>query len=464
MGNCIKSCCEAFKSSFKIEKNSSSNQISNKIKEPFLIKSNDKTTGTRKLSFKEYNSESKRIGKDISLHDFRIIKTLGKGSFGKVVLVQHKELKTYYAMKILLKEQLKQTNQILHTKSEREILEKINHPFIIKLIFAFQNPEKLFIVTQYMCGGEIFYHLRKEGKFTEARTRLYLAEIVLALEHLHQNCIIYRDLKPENILLDKQGHIKLTDFGLSKILKGSSSNSNLNNNNNLIKSNNNNNNNNLNKNSKNNNNFPSEPKTENNFPTTTKHDNESISINDTSLTSSFASVYSRAYTICGTPEYLAPEILNGKGYDKAVDWWSLGVVAYEMLCGYSPYKENKFKLDVNVYKKPIVKESFLSDAAFDLLTRLLEVDPSKRLGAGLNDSEEIKRHPFFKGINWKLVYEKKCKPAFIPNVKYDEDLSNFDKMFTDEDPKSAYERMNLFQRQNSENKYDDFTYVNKFLT
>jgi serine/threonine protein kinase len=337
-------------------------------------------------------------------------------------------------MKILLKEQLKQTNQILHTKSEREILEKINHPFIIKLIFAFQNPEKLFIVTEYMCGGEIFYHLRKEGKFSEARTRLYIAEIVLALEHLHQNNIIYRDLKPENILLDKQGHIKLTDFGLSRILKICGSSYNLNNNNNLSS------------NHKDN-------------------GNNNISINKTnSLTSSFASVYSRAYTICGTPEYLAPEILNGKGYDKAVDWWSLGVVAYEMLCGYSPYKENKFKLDVNVYKKPIIKESFLSDPAFDFLTKLLEVDQNKRLGSGVNDSEDIKKHLFFKGIDWKHVYEKKYKPAFIPHVKYDEDLSNFDKMFTDEDPKSCYERMNLFNKQNSENKYDDFTYVNKFIT
>lgn len=435
MGNCIKSCCEAFKNSFKIEKKDALSNKSKKIKEPFLTKNADNNIIPRKLSFTEYNSESKRIGKDISLHDFRIIKTLGKGSFGKVVLVQHKELKTYYAMKILLKEQLKQTNQILHTKSEREILEKITHPFIIKLIFAFQSPEKLFIVTEYMCGGEIFYHLRKEGKFTEARTRLYVAEIVLALEHLHQNNIIYRDLKPENILLDKQGHIKLTDFGLSKILKSSGSHYN---NNNI------------------NNNFHSNS-TENN-------NNISVNNNETSLSSSFASVYSRAYTICGTPEYLAPEILNGKGYDRAVDWWSLGVVAYEMLCGYSPYRENKFKLDVNVYKKNIVKESFLSEVSFDFLKRLLEVDQSKRLGAGLNDSEEIKQHPFFKGINWKHVYEKKYKPSFIPNIKYDEDLSNFDKMFTDEDPKSAYERMNLFQRQNSDNKYDDFTYVNKFLT
>jgi len=434
MGNSIKNCCEAFKNKFNINKNNS------KLKQLLLTPID---LSHRNSSFRVYNSESKRIGKEISIKDFRIIKTLGKGSFGKVVLVQHKELKTYYAMKILLKEQLKQTNQILHTKSEREILEKISHPFIIKLIFAFQNPEKLFIVTEYMGGGEIFYHLRKEGRFSEERTRLYIAELVLALEHLHRNNIIYRDLKPENILLDKNGHIKLTDFGLSKILKSNSTNyqngngfSNLNSGNKHIEK---------------------------------KHSLESNNIsliNNTnpSFNSSFTSVYSRAYTICGTPEYLAPEILNGKGYDKAVDWWSLGVVAFEMLCGYSPFIENKFKLDINAYKKPIFKESFISEEAFDLLKKLLAVDQNKRLGAGVNDSEEIKQHSFFKEINWKMVYDRKYKPIFIPNIKNDEDLSNFDKMFTDEDPKFGVEKSGFLNRQNSDNKYDDFTYVNKFLT
>ncbi len=453
MGNCIKDCCEAFTNSLKIDnENKISSMKRNNLKE-VLISSNKRSSNLnnqnninneisqRKVTFREYNSESNKIGMEISLHDFRILKTLGKGSFGKVILVQHVHLKNYYAMKILQKEQLKQTNQIVHTKSEREILEKISHPFIIKLIFAFQNPKKLFIVTEYMCGGEIFYHLRKEEKFQEERTRLYIAEIVLALEHLHINGIIYRDLKPENILLDRDGHIKLTDFGLSKILK--SSNLYIPNSENINKDSN---------------------STSNGFnEINTSNINNNLK-DVTSLICSFNSGSSRAYTICGTPEYLAPEILNGKGYDKAVDWWSLGVVAYEMLCGYSPYKENKFKLDINIYKRPLVKEKFISHTAFDLLKKLLDVDQNKRLGSGLNDAEEIKKHPFFKGLNWDKVFKKKYKPLFIPKIKYDEDLTHFDKMFTDEDPKSSNEKLSFFNKQISDNKYDDFTYVNKFLT
>lgn len=402
MGNSIKKFCNIFLCRF-----GENNHIIIE-KEPLL----ENETENKILTFKDYNSEYKKYNKDVNLNDFRIIKTLGKGSFGKVILVQHIHLKTYYAMKVLLKEQLKQTNQILHTKSEREILEKISHPFIVKLIFAFQNPEKLYIVTEYMAGGEIFYHLRKERKFSEERTRIYLCEIILALEHLHINNIIYRDLKPENILLDKHGHIKLTDFGLSKILKY----------------------------------------------------NVDQSINQ-STTSSFASIYSKAFTICGTPEYLAPEILNGKGYDKSVDWWSLGVVAFEMFCGYSPFKENKHKLDINTYKKSIKKENHLTSCAFDLLEKLLNVDSNRRLGGSNLDADEIKKHPFFNGIKWKNVFEKKYKPIFVPNLKDEEDISNFDKIFTDEDPKYVgIDQSTIFARENSDNKYDDFTYVNKFLT
>lgn len=412
MGNSLKRCCFALTNIFN-NKNNLKGQM-----EPFI-----KINQTQKhYIFKNYNGE-RRINKEVSLYDFRIIKTLGKGSFGKVVLVQHLELKTYYAMKILVKEQIKQFNQVVHTKSEREILEKISHPFIIKLVFAFQNPEKLFIITEYMCGGDIFYHLQKARRFSEERTRFYLCEIILALEYLHAKQIIYRDLKPENILLDKQGHIKLTDFGLSKILTK-----------NLAENNN-------------------------------EDSNYDISHNIASKNSSFLSASSRAYTICGTPEYLAPEILLGKGYTRAVDWWSLGIVAYEMLCGYSPFHDNKYKLDINVYKNSIKKEKYLSNNAFDLLENLLKIDPNARLGSGEGDAEEIKNHPFFKGIKWKDVFEKKYKPGFIPNIKNEEDLSNFDKMFTDEDPKSiGMDKKNLFVRQNSENKYDDFTYVNKFLT
>ena len=205
-----------------------------------------------------------------TIEDFIKIKTLGKGSFGKVLLVKNKYTEKYYAMKILNKEFLKKEKQINHTKTEREILEKINHPFIISLKYAFQTKNNLYMLTDFMIGGEIYYLLQKKGNFTEKQTKFYICELVLAIGFLHKNQIIYRDLKPENILLDKDGHIKLVDFGLSKIL----------------------------------------------------NNERAVSISGTSI--SEINYYIKAYTLCGTKDYLAPEILKGKGYEKVVDWFSLG--------------------------------------------------------------------------------------------------------------------------------------------
>ena len=347
--------------------------------------------------------------KKVSLNDFRIIKTLGKGAFGKVILVYNNDLKKYFAMKTLKKDFIKKNKQITHTKTEREILEKIDHPFIAKLYFAFQNKEKLYILTEYMPGGELFYHLHREEFFTEERTRFYICELLLAIGHLHTKNIIYRDLKPENILLDEEGHIKLTDFGLSKI-------------------------------------FSSDINT------------------------------SKTFTICGTPEYVAPEVLLGKGYDKSVDWWSLGVVMYEMLCGYSPFRDAKVKIDIEIYYKPIYHDKLISDCAFDLIERLLIPDPSKRIGASKEDYEEIKCHKFFDGVNWKEIYDRKIKPMYVPRVRYAGDVSNFDRMFTEEDPCSYMEKKKMENIEKNQNdtptkvinnemppSYENFTYMNTIL-
>lgn len=357
--------------------------------------------------------------KKISLNDFKMIKTLGKGTFAKVVLVYNKDLKKYFAMKSLKKNFIKQQKQEVHTKTEREVLEKVDFPFIAKLCFAFQNKEKLYIVTEYMPGGEMFYHLHNFGSFGEANAKFYICEIILALEYLHKNYIVYRDLKPENILLDDEGHIKLTDFGLSKVLNAE---------------------------------------------------------NDAEFASG------RTYTVCGTPEYVAPEVVLGKGYGKEVDWWSLGVIMYEMIAGYSPFRQNKYSFDIDAYYKPLYQENCISDTAFDLIQKLLKPNPSERIGCGVNDAEDVKRHMFFKDINWVNILNKKVKPPFIPKIRYEGDVSNFDKVFTNEDPFSL--RNNVFEVNkeltNINNKmsneddinnitpefkpsYENFTYMNNNL-
>jgi serine/threonine protein kinase len=287
-------------------------------------------------------------------------------------------------MKVLKKYRLFKTNQVYHTKTEREILEKINHPFIVKLHFAFQTDEKLYLVTEFMQGGELFFHLKKEKNFNEEKVKAYVSEIILAIEHLHKNKIIYRDLKPENILLDIDGHIKLTDFGLSKFFTMSMciTNSNSNSLNNQYE-------------------------------------------NDNTSCKSYCS--DKAFTLCGTPEYLAPEILIGKGYDKSVDWWSLGVLIHEMLIGSSPFKSRRERIDLSYYT-PVTISKKISEIAKDLILNLLKQEPEERL----NDSKEIKSHAFFKDVNWEKVELKQIEPQFVPKnyIKNEEDVCLFDINFT----------------------------------
>jgi len=223
------------------------------------------------------------LGIKLTFHDFEKLKVLGKGSFGEVLLVRLKANNKYYAMKILTKKNVKLRHQESHTKAERDLMVKINCPFIVSIKFAFQDAVNLYIITEFMQGGEMFFHLHKERKFSNEKTKFYIVEIILAIEFLHKNKMLYRDLKPENIMVDSTGHIKLTDFGLSKMVKK------------------------------------------------TKE---------------------KAFTICGTPQYLAPEILSDDGYDNSVDWWSLGCVMYEMLTGSAPFRIPKGSyLTADLYKK-----------------------------------------------------------------------------------------------------------------
>uniref|UniRef100_A0A3Q2XZY8 non-specific serine/threonine protein kinase n=1 Tax=Hippocampus comes TaxID=109280 RepID=A0A3Q2XZY8_HIPCM len=269
---------------------------------------------------------------------FELRKVLGQGSFGKVFLVRKvtgPDAGQLYAMKVLKKATLKVRDRV-RTKMERDILVEVNHPFIVKLHYAFQTEGKLYLILDFLRGGDLFTRLSKEVMFTEEDVKFYLAELALALDHLHGLGIIYRDLKPENILLDEDGHIKLTDFGLSK---------------------------------------------------------ESIDHEN------------KAYSFCGTVEYMAPEVVNRRGHTHSADWWSYGVLMFEMLTGTLPFqgKDRKETMTM-ILKAKLGMPQFLSSEAQSLLRNLFKRNPSNRLGAGPDGVEEIKRHQFFSTIDWNVRF------------------------------------------------------------
>jgi serine/threonine protein kinase len=330
----------------------------------------------------------------VTYDDFNPIKLLGRGSFGEVLLVRLKATQKLYAMKILNKSLLRVKKQQSHTKAERDLMVKINCPFIVNIKSAFQDSSKLYIVSEFMQGGDMFFHMH-DGQiiiFNNEKTKFYILELVLALEYIHSQNMVYRDLKPENILLDSKGHVKLTDFGLSIMLEDEDD---------------------------------------------------------------------KAYTICGTPQYVAPEVLLKKGYDKAIDWWSLGCVMYEMLVGKLPFPIKRgVKMNVRIYERSVEFPKNINKDAKDLIQKLLVVDPQKRLGYGPDGTQNIKNHPFFKGINWEDAKKKKIKPPFIPKLKSDTDLRYFDVMFTDEPIDGPKRKITIRDRDREpSNEYNGFTYV-----
>ena len=380
-------CCEKKKPEQLLEKSIEQNKDE-------VLNISDTETKLDNSQNEENNAELEQtINVKVTFNDFEPLKLLGRGSFGEVLLVRLKANQKVYAMKILSKNLLKIKRQQIHTKTERDLMVKINCPFIVNIKSAFQDIAKLYIVSEFMQGGDMFYHMH-DGKiiiFNNDKTRFYIMELVLALEFLHKNNMVYRDLKPENILLDAKGHIKLTDFGLSKILETESD---------------------------------------------------------------------KAFTICGTPQYLAPEILQKKGYNKAVDWWSLGCVMYEMLAGKIPFAIKRgVKLNMKIYEQGVKYPDHLYKNAKDLIKKLLVIDPNERLGSGPDGSENIKKHPFFKGINWNDAYQKKIKPPFIPKLKNDTDLRYFDTMFTEEPINGNQRKYTRDRDREPSNEYNGFSYV-----
>ena len=290
----------------------------------------------------------------ISPSSFICLAQLGKGSFGEVYLVQKINTKEKFAMKVLRKERIMGQNLLKYAIAERNVLSLSNHPFIVKLNFAFQTSTKLFLILEYCSNGDLAKHLLFEKRFSEERAKFYICEVLLALENLHKRDIIFRDLKPDNVVLDSEGHCKLTDFGLSK-----------------------------------------------------------EGINENQITNSF----------CGSIAYLAPEMLKKQGHGKAVDWYLLGVLLYEMLVGITPFFTNR-KEDIfhNIEFGELKIPEFIKEDTASLLRGLLQKDPWKRLGGGIKDAEEIKQHPYFKDVNWDDVYNKKIRPppvnVFTRNIMH----------------------------------------------
>lgn len=360
-------------------------------------------------AIKETNNSSTTVAN--SLDSFEIIKVIGKGSFGKVFMVKERQSAEIYALKVLRKDYIVKRNQVEHTKTERNILGYIHHPFIVGMKMAFQSQDKLYFVLEYCAGGELFFHLGRLGKFSESRSRFYTAEIILALKYIHSLGIVYRDLKPENILLDVHGHLRLTDFGLSK-----------------------------------------------------------EGVRDCS---------SGCRTFCGTPEYLAPEILERKGYGRAVDWWSLGALLFEMLTGLPPfYCSDKQKLFEKVRHSELDYPSdTVKPAAKSLLQGLLTKDPLKRLGSGPEDAEELQCHEFFTpNIDWNLLLKGEVTPPWVPKFSSSKSENNsgnddirtdshyFDKQFTNM-PVNSPQTLGNFHKffggstNNNKNAFEGFNFT-----
>ncbi|XP_026318849.1 ribosomal protein S6 kinase 2 beta isoform X2 [Hyposmocoma kahamanoa] len=301
---------------------------------------------------------------------FELLKVLGEGSFGKVFLVRKvvgADAGTLYAMKVLKKATLKVRDRE-RTKMERNILVEMGHPFIVKLHYAFQTAGKLYLILDFLRGGDLFSRLSKEVMFTEEDVKFYLAELALALEHVHKLGIIYRDLKPENILLDADGHIALTDFGLSKLPPSSD----------------------------------------------------------------------KAYSFCGTVEYMAPEVVNRRGHTFAADWWSFGVLMFEMLTGNLPFHgSTRHETMTQILKAKLGMPSNLSEEAQSLLRALFKRNPQNRLGAGPNGIEDIKSHEFFASIEWDALLRKEVVPPFRPAVSRADDAFYFDSEFTCRTPRDS---------------------------
>uniref|UniRef100_I3K8X7 protein kinase C n=1 Tax=Oreochromis niloticus TaxID=8128 RepID=I3K8X7_ORENI len=300
----------------------------------------------------------------MQVEDFKYISVLGRGHFGKVLLAEFKKTGKLYAVKALKKRDIVTRDEVDSLMSEKRIFEMINasrHPFLVNLHGCFQTSDHVCFVMEYLPGGDLMIHIHNDV-FTEAQTRFYSACVLLGLEFLHLNKIIYRDLKLDNLLMDADGFVKITDFGLCK---------------------------------------------------------EGMGHGD------------RTSTFCGTPEFLAPEVLTDDNYTRAVDWWGMGVLIYEMLVGESPFPgEDEEEVFDSIVNDDVQYPTCIPPDAVSIIQKLLKKNPLKRLGAGERDANEVKGEKFFETIDWEALLAKKVTPPFLPSIKEPTDVSNFDSEFT----------------------------------
>ncbi|KAH9951573.1 AGC/NDR protein kinase [Amylocystis lapponica] len=341
----------------------------------------------------------------LGLDDFRTVKVIGKGAFGEVRVVQKTDTGKIYAMKTLRKDEMLKKDQLAHVRAERDVLAESNSPWVVQLFYSFQDPSYLYLIMEFLPGGDLMTMLIKYDTFSEDVTRFYIAECVLAIEAVHQLGFIHRDIKPDNILIDKDGHIKLSDFGLStgfhkqhdssyyqRLLDSAAG---------IVS------------------------------PTTAAQAaRNSVMVNAIHLTMSSkdqiatwkANRRKLAYSTVGTPDYIAPEIFLQKGYGNECDWWSLGAIMFECLVGYPPFCSESTH---ETYQKIIQWQNYLSfpddvhlsREAEDLIRRLI-TSPDRRLAV-----EQIKQHPFFYGVNWTGI--RNIEAPFVPRLRSITDTSYF---------------------------------------
>uniref|UniRef100_A0A8C5QZJ8 protein kinase C n=1 Tax=Leptobrachium leishanense TaxID=445787 RepID=A0A8C5QZJ8_9ANUR len=304
----------------------------------------------------------------LQLEDFTFVSVLGRGHFGKVLLAEYKESGRLYAIKALKKRDIVSRDEFESLQCEKRIFEVVNssgHPFLVNMLGCFQTQGHACFVMEYLPGGDLMMHIHS-NVFSQTATSFYSACVILGLQFLHEQKIIYRDLKLDNLLMDANGFVKIADFGLCK---------------------------------------------------------EGMGYGD------------RTNTFCGTPEFLAPEVLTETSYTYAVDWWGLGVLIYEMLVGECPFPgDDEEEVFDSIVNEEIRYPRFLASESINVIRKLLKKSPERRLGAGPNDAEEIKPHPFYQEIDWDALYAKKMKPPFVPSLNDPLDVRNFDDEFTGQKP------------------------------